>query len=455
MTDGVDDARRDTIVAIATAQARSAIGIVRLSGSQSKQIAEGICRQSLQTRYAHFTRFFAADDSRIDEGITIYFVSPHSFTGEDIVEFHAHGSVQALTTLQERCLSLGARMAQPGEFTERAFLNGKIDLSQAEAIADIIDAQSEQGLKSANESLQGELKDNIENILELLIELRAYVEGALDFPEEEIDFLKEETVVSKLEHLLLQLQQTLSNSKQSSLLRLGVKAVLTGEPNVGKSTLINRLTGKDVAIVTALPGTTRDRLEQTFFIDGVPITLVDTAGIRETQDIIEEEGVKRATQALAEADLIIRIFDASSSDQGLTQGLEVCTDEHVPVINVVNKMDLLTETPEIREDNTGPIVYLSAATGVGINDLIEEITKQIHSTPFSDNPRIARTRHVDALNRCLEKVQCAKRHLHKSLSAELMAEELLLAQNCLAEITGDYLPDDLLGEIFSRFCLGK
>ncbi len=447
MDKGVFDAKAEAIVAIATAQGRAAIGIVRLTGSGSKEIAQKICRKELKPRFAEFCKFFDSHQQTIDEGICLFFPSPNSFTGEDIIEFQSHGSPQALNLIQQECVKLGARLAKPGEFTERAFLNGKIDLTQAEAIADVIEAQSEQSLKSANESLQGKFKRDINDILSQLINLRVYIEGAMDFAEEEIDFLENKELLNKFTELLEQLKSIVKNTKASMLLRQGVKVAIYGEPNVGKSTLLNQLTGRNVAIVTNVPGTTRDQLEQQIIIDGVPVLLIDTAGIRETEDMVEKQGVERAIQVREQADIVLNIFDATKR----LKILELEKEKNTRII-VINKIDLVEKQKFDDGKNT---VFISAKNNQGIDRLIQVLGEVIKSKELLETPNIARSRYVEALNRTVEHIKNAEAYLKQTKSGEIVAEELLLAQNALSEITGEYLPDDLLGEIFSRFCIGK
>lgn len=449
MVSGVDDARSSTIVAIATAAGRSGLGVVRMSGPNAKPIAEAICRRRLKPRFAHFSKYFDQSNIFIDEGITIYFSNPKSFTGEDVVEFQSHGSPLVLEKLQEACLHYGAKIARPGEFTERAFLNGKIDLLQAEAIADLIDSQSEQCLKSANESLQGVFSKSIHTMLAKLIGLRVNVEGALDFPEEEIDFIKDNSVLIKLKSIVNDVEMTLDSSRTSALLRQGIKVVLMGEPNVGKSTLMNVLTGTDTAIVTDIPGTTRDRLEQSIIVNGIPVTMIDTAGIRQTDDVIEKEGVDRAKKAISEADVVIHMIEPNNKN------LPDLSYIKAPIIHVVNKIDIVNTKPGVPFCIDQQPVFISATKQQGIDGLFEKLSEVIKSKSFKESPRLARTRHVNALQRCLQALLRGEEQLLNNKAPELLAEELQQAQNCLSEITGEFLPDDLLGEIFSRFCIGK
>ena len=453
MNDGNVDTNRDTIVAIATGNVRSAIGIVRISGPDAKVIAQKICKKPLSSRQAKYCKFYNEQEEVIDSGVAIWFQKPASFTGEDIVELQAHGSPTALQLLLDQCLLNGARMARPGEFSERAYLNGKIDLVQAEAIADLIDSQTVQAVKSAGRSLQGGFSESINALLEQLISLRVFIEGSLDFPDEELDLLTDGKVTQRLKQLLKALESIIESAQHAAILNHGVRVAIVGSPNVGKSTLINQLTGKDVAIVTEVAGTTRDRIEAMIDIDGIPVTLVDTAGIRDSNDIVEQQGVKKSQQEIQQCDLVLFLYDVQQNKQKkneLDQIKEMIRQQ--TVIKVANKTDLL---PSMPDQTVGQEVFISAQNGQGLEDLLKTISRHIRSVEFSENTSMARSRHVDALRRCQQCLLAANEQLQQTKACELLAEELKEAQSCLSEITGEYLPDDLLGDIFSRFCIGK
>lgn len=440
----------DTIAAIATPPGTGGIGIVRVSGSQVPFIIQSIIGKLPSPRQAIHANFNAADGSVIDEGIALFFQSPHSFTGEDVVEFQGHGGPVVLDSVLRRVLECGARLARPGEFSERAFLNGKIDLAQAEAIADLINAQSAQAAKCAMHSLQGEFSHYIHQLVEKLIHLRMYVEAALDFPEEDVNFLTDGKIESDLQAILRELEKVLVSAKQGRLLREGMTVVIVGKPNAGKSSLLNALSGYQSAIVTEIPGTTRDILREHIQIDGMPLHLLDTAGLRETTDIVEQEGVRRATAAMEQADKILLLCDITvpnNENEFSFSGKNVTT--------IYNKIDLIRKAPSLEQTEKGPLIYLSAKTGEGI-DLLKQHLKQ--SMGFENNVEgnfIARRRHLAALQLAYHHLQTGQRHLSESQSGELLAEELLQAQNALADITGEFHNDDLLGKIFSEFCIGK
>ena len=450
MNTGVADANTETIVAIATALGKSAIGIVRMSGPNAKRIAESLCNTSFKPREARYCQFHDAtiNDEIIDNGIVIWFPGPNSFTGEDVVEMQTHGSPVVLQLIQSACLQLGARHAKPGEFSERAYLNGKLDLVQAEAIADIIESQTEASVKHAGRSLQGVFSESVDSLLQQLVALRAYVEGGLDFSEEELDLLAEGLVKDKLHSLIHETKQLLDNTQYAALLQHGVRVAIVGKPNVGKSTLINTLAGREIAIVTEVAGTTRDRLETVLELNGIPVTLVDTAGIRDSDDYVEQQGIARSKAEISQADLVLHIQDNRSiGDDSLLNQIRKPGGSRV--IEVINKQDLFENTPDATD-----AILISAKTGKGIDALLEAMSKNI-SNACSESTSVARSRHVDALRRCHQALIRGEKHVSTTTNEELLAEELRSAQDCLAEITGEYLPDDLLGEIFSRFCIGK
>ena len=382
----------------------------------------------------------------IDHGLVLYFPSPNSYTGEDVVELHGHGSPVVTKMLIARCLALGARMARPGEFSERAFLSGQLDLVQAEAVADLIESSTEAAARSSMNALQGKFSDEVYQLVEQVTHLRIYVEAALDFPDEEIDFLADQQVVNQLEAL----QQTFSKMRQSmrrgKLLRDGLMVVLTGAPNAGKSSLLNLLSQEQRAIVTDIPGTTRDVLEQHIEIDGLPVVLVDTAGIRESEDVIEVEGVRRALEARKQADLVLEVVEVSSQEEN-----KEVDSQQMPTLTVYNKIDLYPHSPQPREN----AVYLSALTGEGLEALTEAIKGFAGYRSSDDNQYIARQRHIDALERAQQHLDEGIVQLKQFQAGELLAEELRLAQGALGEITGAVTSDDLLGLIFSSFCIGK
>ncbi len=441
----------DTITAVATAPGRGGVGVVRLSGPQSAAIAEKICGKLPPARFAQFTTFNDAQGEVIDSGLVLYFPNPASFTGEDVVELQGHGSPIVLDLLCQRAISLGARMARPGEFSERAFLNNKIDLAQAEAIADLIDSATDQAARGAVRSLQGEFSSQINNLLRQLIELRMFVEASIDFSDEEIDFLAEAKVGEQVQALLVRLESIAASAQQGSLLREGISVVLAGRPNAGKSSLHNRLAGHDAAIVTDVAGTTRDVLREQIHLAGLPLRISDTAGLHETQDVVEQEGIKRTEAEILQADHVLLISDDARHDAAILASLP----SNVTVTLIQNKIDLNNGKPR-REDKNGlTILYLSAKTGVGLDLLEQRLCEAAGFHPEQEGVFIARRRHLDALARARNAVETGYRCLTEAGAGELLAEELRQAQQALGEITGDFTTDDLLGEIFSNFCVGK
>lgn len=446
------DIPNDTIAAIATPPGNGGVGIVRVSGIAAGKIAEQLIERPLPPRYAIFTPFLDADRSIIDNGIAIFFPSPASYTGEDILELQGHGGSVILDILLKRVLDLGARLARPGEFTERAFLNGKIDLAQAEAVADLIESSTEQSARSAQQSIQGVFSRQINELVEELTELRIYVEAAIDFVDEEIDFLGDGVVQNRIERLELQLQTILSTARQGRLLRDGMTVVLAGKPNAGKSSLLNALAGHNAAIVTEIAGTTRDVLKERIQIDGMPLHIIDTAGLRDSDNIVEREGIRRAREEMSRADKVLLLIDAKDPEhQSILESLPVV----VPVAKIYNKIDLLGIEPEIRESEQGTQIYLSVKTGQGMELLKQYLKNSVGYRAETDNVFIARRRHIEALKNGLEFVQSAYAQLQNQHAGELVAEDLRQAQHCLGEITGSVSSDDLLGLIFSSFCIGK
>lgn len=445
----------ETIVAAATPPGRGGVAIVRISGPLVKDVSTQLLKKIPEARYATCTSFFDAAGNAIDQGIALYFPGPHSFTGEDILELHGHGGPAIVDCLIRRILELGPRLAHPGEFSERAFLNDKIDLAQAEAIADLIDAASEQAARNALRSLQGEFSRKIHGLVEALIQLRIYVEAAIDFVEEEIDFLNGQQVSSGLNTIIHNLETIQASATQGSLLRDGITAVIAGQPNVGKSSLLNQLSGKDVAIVTEIPGTTRDVLREHILIDGMPMHVIDTAGLRESDDLVEQEGIRRAQDEIAKADLILFVVDASRTDPVFLSDFLQKIPEHATLVTIRNKIDLIQEQPELIHDQKNITVSLSAKDSSGIELLKKQIKDSVGYNTHLEGNFSARRRHLDALARAHAFLLNGKKQLTEHRAGELLAEDLRQAQNTLNEITGEFTSDDLLGRIFGSFCIGK
>jgi tRNA modification GTPase len=468
------------IAAIATAPGRGAVGIVRVSGPSVSALVQAVCGRPLKPREATYLPFLAADGSAIDQGLAIHFPAPHSFTGEDVLELQAHGGPVVLQLLLARCLEAGAendpatgkprlaglRVAEPGEFTERAFLNDKIDLAQAEAIADLIDASTEAAARSASRSLSGEFSREIHALRDALIHLRMLVEATLDFPEEEIDFLQKADAQGQLERLRETLARVMQRARQGALLREGIKVVIAGQPNAGKSSLLNALAGAELAIVTPIPGTTRDVVSQTIQIEGVPLHVIDTAGLRESEDHVEKIGIERAWGQIESADAVLFLHDLTRSaqadyaagDAAIAATLAEKLPASVPVIDVWNKVDLAARAPSPSGGGLGwgHAIRLSAKTGEGLDDLRKTLLEAAGWQAAPEGVYIARERHVQALRRVEEHLMQATAHLAAQAQAlDLLAEELRLAQNALNEITGEFTTEDLLGVIFSSFCIGK
>jgi tRNA modification GTPase len=470
----------DPIAAVATAAGRGAVGIVRISGADLSGLINAVCGRALKAREATYLAFRDHDGSSIDQGLALFFPAPHSFTGEDVLELQAHGGPVVLQLLLARCLQAGAqidpasgrpvlpglRVAQPGEFSQRAFLNDKIDLAQAEAIADLIDASTEAAARGASRSLSGEFSHEIHGLRDALIHLRMLVEATLDFPEEEIDFLQKADAAGQLAKLQQRVQQVMSRAQQGALLRDGIKVVIAGQPNAGKSSLLNALAGAELAIVTPVAGTTRDKVAQTIQIEGVPVHVVDTAGLRESEDEVERIGIERAWGEIGLADAVLFLRDLSradapdyvAADASIAAGLAKQLSPQVPVIEVWNKSDSVSPTSasdQMIRSGAGGLV-LSAKTGAGLDVLRRKL---LHIAGWQSAPEgvfIARARHVQAMREVELHLQAAQAHLDAGAqSLELLAEELRLAQTALGEITGEFSSDDLLGVIFSKFCIGK
>ncbi|MCL4125938.1 UNVERIFIED_CONTAM: hypothetical protein GTU68_012664 [Idotea baltica] len=432
----------DTIVAIATAPGRGGVGVVRLSGNKSAAIAVQICGRLPTPRQALFSHFRHADGEIIDSGIALFFPNPASFTGEDVLELQGHGSPLVLDQLCQRAISLGARMARPGEFSERAFLNNKMDLAQAEAVADLIESTTEQAARSAMRSLQGVFSDRVNQLLKQLTDLRMYVEAAIDFSDEEIDFLGEAAVDQQLKGLLITVDGIRDSAQQGRLLRDGLHVVLAGQPNAGKSSLHNQLAGHDAAIVTDVAGTTRDILREQIHLGGLPLSISDTAGLHDATDIVEQEGIRRTQSELAKADRILLILD---HEKGLT----------IAVTLVHNKIDKQGLSATLTEQAGQTHIYLSAKTGEGLDLLKQHLCDSVGYHPQDEGVFIARRRHLDALQRARAAVEAGYACLTGMGAGELLAEELRQAQQALGEITGTFTNEDLLDQIFSSFCIGK
>jgi len=438
---------RDLIAAIATAPGRGGVGVVRVSGADVSGLAKAILGRVPAPRHATFGRFLDTDGSTLDEGIALYFAAPHSFTGEAVLELQGHGGPQVLNLILQRCVALGARLAEPGEFTRRAYLNGKLDLAQAEAVADLIDAQSVAAARSAVRSLAGEFSQRISVLVEELIRLRMLVEATLDFPDEEIDFLQQADAFGRLDRLDAKLQTVRAAATQGALLREGLTVVLIGQPNVGKSSLLNRLAGYEAAIVTATAGTTRDTVREAIQIEGVPLHIVDTAGLRDTDDTVEQMGIARTWAAAEKADVALLLVDAARG-VGAHEAATLARLPAIPRLTIHNKIDMTGESARI----DGDAIWLSAKTGAGLDLLQRKLLESAGWQAIGDGALMARTRHLHALQRAAKHLQQAR---DATSQLELFAEELRLAQAALSEITGEFSADDLLGEIFSRFCIGK
>ncbi len=444
----------DTIAAIATPPGRGGIGILRVSGPKTAEIAEAVTGRLPKPRRASLRDFRDEEGRALDTGLVLFFPGPDSFTGEDVLELQGHGGSVVLDMLLKRILDLGARLARPGEFSERAFLNDKLDLAQAEAIADLIDSGSEQAARAAMRSLSGEFSLRVARLVEDITVLRAYVEAAIDFPDEEVDFLTEGDVAGRLDVICDSFETLAAAATQGSLMREGLTVVIAGRPNAGKSSLLNQLAGHDAAIVTDIPGTTRDLLRERVDIDGLPLHLTDTAGLRESGDAVEQEGVRRAWTEMERADRVLLVVDAT---RGLTpedQGIIESMPRAIPVTVIYNKIDLTGQRPAEDELDGVASVWLSAQYGLGLDLLRAHLKRVAGYQQTGEDGFTARRRHLNALKRAREHLDEATDHVQAG-AGELLAEELRLAQLCLSEITGEFTSDDLLGKIFSSFCIGK
>lgn len=451
----------DTIVAIATSPGRAGVGIVRISGSLVKKIAEKILGFNPTPRHAYHTAFFNTQQEELDQGIALYFVAPHSFTGEDVLELQGHGGPVVMDILLKEVMYLGARLANPGEFSQRAFLNDKIDLTQAEAIADLINSASEQAARSALRSLQGAFSTHIQALNNQLIELRLYIEAAIDFASEEIDFLADGKVLEKIRLLLVEFDVIYNQAKQGALLQEGMTVVIAGRPNAGKSSLLNALAGKESAIVTEIAGTTRDVLREYIHIDGMPLHIIDTAGLRESYDPVEQEGIRRAWEEIKKADCVLLLVDSTTTSETHPHDIWPEFIDKLPnlerVTVVRNKADLSQETigEIVDEQHNLTTITTAIKTNQGIEHLREHLKSRMGFNNNGEGGFIARRRHLEALHNAREHIELGKQQLEQAGAGELLAEELRIAQNALSEITGEFTSDDLLGKIFGSFCIGK
>jgi tRNA modification GTPase len=451
--------RQLPIIAVATAPGKAGVGVVRISGKNLTAIIQALFQKVLEPRQANLLTLRDSDGQAIDQLIAIYFSAPASFTGEDVLELQCHGGPQLLELVLKRCLELGKKeglvIAEPGEFSLRAYLNNKIDLAQAEAIADLIDAQSEAAVLGAARSLQGTFSDDINALIEEITQLRILVESTLDFPEEEIEFLENAQARQRLLAVKTKLQALRSGAKQGKILRDGIQLVLVGAPNVGKSSLLNRLAGEEVAIVTPIAGTTRDRVKESIQIEGVPMHIIDTAGLRQTSDEVEAKGIERTWDAIRLADLVIFLTapNAEKEANELRAQILAAIPPKCPVLELINKSDLLSQDPNSVKNQA---LLISAKTGQGIDTLKQRILENVGWNGPQEGAIVARRRHLDCLERAAEHIEKSEQFAaNGNNSLELFAEELFLAQNHLGQITGKLLPDDLLGKIFSQFCIGK
>lgn len=449
---------RDTIAAIASAPGRGAVGVIRVSGPAAPQVADGILGRLPAPRRAQLSRFLDAEGRSIDEGLALYFPAPASYTGEHVLELQGHGGAVIVDLVLQRLLELGCRMARPGEFSERAFLNGKIDIAQAEAIADLIEAGSAAAARAAVRSMQGEFSARVAELNAGIVSLRTYVEAAIDFPDEEVDFLSDGALAERLAAVFAGFEAITAAARQGALLREGLNVVIAGKPNAGKSSLLNRLAGEEVAIVADVPGTTRDVLRQQVHLDGLPLNLVDTAGLRPVADVVEAEGVRRARNEIARADHVLYLVDAGVPGNAQSERFEAEMESlpaGIPVTLILNKIDLADLPARLDEAGSPPRIYLSARTGQGLELLRAHLQARAGYARSDAGAFAARRRHLDALERARHHVQSAADTWESTRAFELFAEDLRLAQHALGEITGEFTSEDLLGEIFGSFCIGK
>jgi tRNA modification GTPase len=452
MVNHLDVSEPELIAAIATPPGNGGVGVLRISGNNIDHIAQSVLGCVPPPRNASLLPFLDGDGSIIDSGLAIYFPAPNSYTGENVLELQAHGGRVLMGLLLNRVIGLGARIAEAGEFTQRAYLNGKLDLAQAEAVADLISCSSEQAVRCAQRSLLGEFSNKIDALVNQIIELRCQIESSIDFSEEDIDFLSELSVDRRINQLLSSIEQILGSSRQGAVLREGLTVVIAGQPNTGKSTLLNRIAGHDVAIVSDIPGTTRDILKQQIHIDGLPLHIIDTAGLRESNDPIEQEGIKRAKQSIQDADYLLLVTDVNQ--QSLDDIESYIESAQVPVIRIINKIDLIGDQAKLLKKDHSVEIHLSAKTGDGMN-LLYDYLKQSVGFESTEDVFLARSRHIQALETAQQGLISALSVLTTSSAIELLAEELRRVQIALSQITGEFVADDLLGEIFSRFCIGK
>ncbi|RTE65424.1 tRNA uridine-5-carboxymethylaminomethyl(34) synthesis GTPase MnmE [Amphritea opalescens] len=450
---------QDTIAAQATPPGRGGVGIVRVSGKLAATIAEQVVGFIPKPRYAHYGPFYDADQHQLDQGLALYFPGPNSFTGEDVLELQGHGGPIIMDFILRRVVECGARLANPGEFSERAFLNDKLDLTQAEAIADLIDSSSEQAARCALKSLQGAFSERIHQLVESLTRLRIYVEAAIDFPEEEIDFLADGKVAGDLQQIIDKLLEVKQEARQGSLIREGMNVVIAGRPNAGKSSLLNALAGKESAIVTDIAGTTRDVLREHIHIDGMPLHIIDTAGLRDSPDEVERIGISRAWDEIQKADRVLLMVDGSTTatddPQQIWPEFVSRLDDQSKITVIRNKCDLTSEEPVIGEHHGHTLISLSAKADIGVNNLRQHLKDCMGYASTTEGGFLARRRHIDALNRAESLLLTGQEQLIYGGAGELLAEDLREAQHHLSEITGEFSSDDLLGRIFSSFCIGK